>query len=315
MSKIDSANMLRFLDMLLKHGNYTKAAKDLYISQPYLTQTIQNAEKQLGIEIINRKVSPLQLTDAGRIYYQYLNSLETEKNNFEKQILRYSSPDNTVIRLGVLSSLGTYLLPLFINSYLSEHPKVKIELHEDIPETNKKKTLNGEIDFLLGQNPETISPKLTVKDRGTHGYFAIIPKTSTYFQKGQKSLEPNSISLKKLLAEQLVLTTHGSAIRRQVDYLLQKYRVTPNVILESNNIFTTAKLATSGLGVTLLPESIYVYPNADEFNIYPLPQSVISLDYFIAYQADRTLNQAESDLVDSFLNNLQSSIDSDPTLL
>ena len=88
MPKTDSLNMLRFLDTLLKHGNYTKAAKDLYISQPYLTQTIQNAEKELGIEIINRKSSPLQLTDAGRIYYQYLNSLETEKSNFQKQILK-----------------------------------------------------------------------------------------------------------------------------------------------------------------------------------------------------------------------------------
>jgi Transcriptional regulator len=85
MPKTDSLNMLRFLDTLLKHGNYTKAAKDLYISQPYLTQTIQSAEKELGIEIINRKSSPLQLTDAGRIYYQYLNSLETEKAIFKNK--------------------------------------------------------------------------------------------------------------------------------------------------------------------------------------------------------------------------------------
>ncbi|GEO57613.1 LysR family transcriptional regulator [Companilactobacillus bobalius] len=315
MPKTDSLNMLRFLDTLLKHGNYTKAAKDLYISQPYLTQTIQNAEKELGIEIINRKSSPLQLTDAGRIYYQYLNSLETEKSNFQRQILKYSSPNKTVIHLGVLSSLGTYLLPLFMKKYLSTHPEVKIELHEDIPETNEKSLLNGEIDFLLGQNPETISPRLTVYNRGTHGYFAIIPKTSQFFQKGKKSLEPNSISIKNLLKEKLVLTTHGSAIRRQVDYLLEKYKVNSNIVLESSNIFTTAKLATSGLGVTLLPESVYIIPNSDEYNIYPLPQSIISLDYFIAYQADRTLNQAEQDLVDSFLNSIQERINQDPTLL
>jgi len=154
MPKVDSLNMLLYLDMLLKHGNYTKAAKDLYISQPYLTQTIKSAEKELGIEIVNRQSSPLQLTDAGRVYYQYLNTLETEKSNFEKQIVKYSSPENTVIRIGVLSSLGTYLLPLFLKDYLSHNPKVKIELHEDIPEINEKKVLNNEIDFLIGQNPK-----------------------------------------------------------------------------------------------------------------------------------------------------------------
>ena len=61
----DSANMLYYLDILLKHGNFTKAAKDLYISQPYLTQLIKRTEKELDITIINRQTSPLQLTEAG----------------------------------------------------------------------------------------------------------------------------------------------------------------------------------------------------------------------------------------------------------
>ncbi|WQH17714.1 LysR family transcriptional regulator [Lactiplantibacillus plantarum] len=45
MPKSDSSEMRRFLDVLLKHGNFTRAAKDLYISQPYLTQSIRNVEK------------------------------------------------------------------------------------------------------------------------------------------------------------------------------------------------------------------------------------------------------------------------------
>jgi Transcriptional regulator len=72
----------------------------------------------------------------------------------------------------------------------------------------------------------------------------------------------------------------------------KKYKVTANIVLESNNVFTTANLATSGLGITLLPESVYIAPNSSEYNIYPLPQSIISLDYFIAYQADRTLESS-----------------------
>jgi len=55
MTKINSLNMLQYIDVLLKHGNYTKAAKNLYISQSYLTQTIKKVENQIGIEIINRK--------------------------------------------------------------------------------------------------------------------------------------------------------------------------------------------------------------------------------------------------------------------
>ena len=72
MAKINSLIMLQYIDVLLKHGNYTKAAQNLYISQSYLTQTIKKIENELGIEIINRQTTPLQLTEAGKIYYDYL---------------------------------------------------------------------------------------------------------------------------------------------------------------------------------------------------------------------------------------------------
>lgn len=77
---------LQYIDALLKHGNFTKAAKDLYISQPYLTQTIKKIEKELGTEIINRKSPQLQLTDAGKIYYQYLETIEEEGDFLNKKI-------------------------------------------------------------------------------------------------------------------------------------------------------------------------------------------------------------------------------------
>ncbi|WP_334329010.1 LysR family transcriptional regulator [Companilactobacillus sp. HBUAS59699] len=309
MALIDSPNMLQYLDTLLKYGNYTKAAKSLYISQPYLTQTIKKVEKELDIEIINRHDTPLQLTEAGRIYYQYLNSMEVEQDNFRKRISQYASTEHTIIRIGVLSSLGTYLLPLFLPTYLKSHPNVKIELHEAIPDVNEKKTLNGDLDFFIGQNPETISPRLIVHDQGKHGYYAIIPESSKLYQPKETILKPDSISIKELLKENLILTTHGSAIRRQVDYLIHKFKIQPNVVMESNNIFTIVALAINNLGVTFLPESVPIPKTDSPINIYKLPLDLISLNYFIAHPADKTLSAAETELIDSFLHYLKFDIE------
>ena len=112
MAKINSLSMLQYIDVLLKHGNYTKAAQNLYISQSYLTQTIKKIENELGIEIINRQSTPLQLTEAGKIYYQYLTSLVNEQEQFKRKIKKYTDTDYNVIQIGVLPSLGTYLLPV-----------------------------------------------------------------------------------------------------------------------------------------------------------------------------------------------------------
>lgn len=302
---LDSPNMLYYLDMLLKHGNFTKAAKDLYISQPYLTQLIKRTEKELDITIINRQSSPLQLTEAGRLYYQYLYSLEAEQDRFRKEIAQYSSQEQHIIRIGILSSLGTYLLPLFLPNFMKNHPNIKIELHEDTPANNDRKILNGELDFFIGQNPETISPNLTIHNYGQHGYFAIIPESSALYQKNKQLLEADSLPIKTLLQEKLILTTRGSAIRKQVDYLIHKNNVQPTIILESNNIFTIVELATKNMGVTFLPESVKINRTDNNFNVYPLPLELVSLDYFIAHPAYKTLIPAEKELISAFLQSLK----------
>ncbi|WP_048000530.1 LysR family transcriptional regulator [Lactiplantibacillus herbarum] len=308
MPKPDSINMLRFLDVLLKHGNFTRAAKDLYISQPYLTQTIKNAEQKLGIQIINRESVPLSLTSAGRVYYQYLTTLENQKDAFHKQINQYRTSAHQVIRIGVLSSLGSYLLPLVLPDFLQVHPTTKIELTEDISEHNEQRLLHNELDFLLGQNPETIAPGLTIHDRGKDSYYAIIPRTSALYQPEQDFINPGTININTLLREKLVLSPRGSSIRRQVDYLLQKYNVAPKTIVESTNIVTITELATAGLGITLLPNSVVTRPNAAQYNLYPLSESLISLNYFIALRENRTLSQSEQDFMTIFLTNLETSM-------
>ncbi len=250
MAELYSQQTLHYLDILLKHGNFTKAAKDLYVSQPHLTQTIKRIESDLGAQIINREITPLQLTAAGKLYYQYLVAAENKKEQFRQQFFQYTNPGKKVIHLGVLSSLGSFLLPIFLPDFIKAYPDVTVELHEDLPERNESKLLNGSLDFFIGQNPETISPNLKTIHFGKHGYYALIPECSAFYQPQQFLISDECIPMKTLLSEPLVLTKRGSAIRRQVDYLLQKYKIQPNIVLETNNIFTAVNLAKANAGVT-----------------------------------------------------------------
>lgn len=306
MAQIDSPDMLNYLNALLKHGNYTKAAKDLYISQPYLTQTIQKIEQELNVEIINRRITPLQLTEAGELYYQYLNSLEVKQDQFRRQITRFNKVNQKIIRIGVLPSLGTYLLPLFLPDFIARHPEITIELHEALPKVNQERVIAGEIDFYLGQNPETAPPNLTIHQWGRHGYYAIIPKCSRFYSENKPILKAGSINVQQLLHEPLVLTSRGSAIRRQVDYLLLKYKIQPTIALESSDIFTVVELAKK-MAITFVPKSVRVLPSSSDYNLYLLPEELISLDYFIAHAINRTLSSVEEELIDLFLKSLSQS--------
>ncbi|OOM68244.1 LysR family transcriptional regulator [Clostridium sp. BL-8] len=301
MSKYYSQDILYYIDAILKYSNYGKAAKSLYISQPHLTQSIKRIESQLNCELISRNKLPYRLTEQGKIYYQYLTSIENNYARLIREISAVSDIDSKVIKIGVLPSLGTYLFPLFLPKFLDIHPNCRIELSEALPEKNEKLILNGELDFWLGQNSRNISPNLNSITWGRHGYRAIIPRSSDLYQKDVAIIPEGTIDITKILSQKLILTSKGSAIRKQIDQLLSIYKVEPKIIMESTEINTVRNLAASNLGLTFIPESVYVKECPSEYNIYQIPIDELSLDYFIAYHSEKKLTDIDKDLIDAFL--------------
>ena len=120
----DPEALLYYLDVLLKESNFTKAARELYISQPYLTQLIKRIEKKLGTKIINRDRVPFSLTEAGMIYYKYLENISYNDQQLERDLAPYTEPNKEIIKLGVLESLGSFLLPRLLPSFLQNNPNV-----------------------------------------------------------------------------------------------------------------------------------------------------------------------------------------------
>ena len=301
MSTYHNQNTLYYIDALLKYSNYGKAAQSLYISQPYLTQVIKRIEKQLQCELINRSKLPYRLTEQGKVYYEYLTSLEKKHAKLMRDLTAMNDMDKTIIKIGVLPSLGTYLLPLFIPQFLSANPQCHIELFEALPETNERQLQNGELDFWIGQNSSNISPNFTAISWGLHRYYAIIPNSSNLYERNIAVIPEGSMNLSELLSQPLVLTSKGSAIRKQLDQLLSVYKIEANIVLESSEIYSVKKLSMGNLGVTFIPESLSLHPNPEAYNIYPIPKEELNLDYFIAYDTKKVLTSIDKDLIDSFV--------------
>ncbi|MEK4361130.1 LysR family transcriptional regulator [Paenibacillus sp. FSL M8-0212] len=305
MSKLESQDILCYIDSLLKYSNYSRAAQSLYISQPYLTKVIKKIESELGCELISRNKLPYRLTEQGKIYYQYLTSLEHSYAKLMREISYVSDLDNKVLRIGILPSLGAYLTPLFLPAFLELHPAYKINLVEDLPEKNEKRLQNNELDFWIGQNSSSISPNLNSFNWGRHSYQAIIPRCCELYQENVAIIPEGTIEISTILNQQLILTSKGSAIRKQIDQLLSVYKIQPNIVMESKEIYTVLKLAKHNLGLTFVPESIHIKECPSEYNIYPIPIEKMSLDYFIAHHGEKKLNSVDHDLIHTFLNHGQ----------
>ncbi|KIC04564.1 transcription regulator [Ligilactobacillus ruminis DPC 6832] len=128
----------------------------------------------------------------------------------------------------------------------------------------------------------------------------MIPKTSKYYHPDQKFVNIESVDIEKLLQEPLLLTCAGSAIRQQINFLTHKFKTNPIIVLESTNIETIASLSAKGIGSTIIPATVAMNLDEGEYNLCPLPQDILSLDYFLAYAKERKLSPDEKDMIETF---------------
>ncbi|GBG04521.1 LysR family transcriptional regulator [Lactobacillus rodentium] len=296
----DAEELLHDLDMLLKESNFTKAAQQLYISQPYLTQLIKRIEKKVGAKIINRDTKPFSLTEAGLIYYKYLENVSYNDQQLERKLAQFSHPEKEVIKIGILESLGSYLLPEILPTFLNKHPNAEIQLFEAFPRKTERRLLNEEIDCYIGQTPEAISRGFDVYTNGGEQYYIVIPANSKYFQTDKFILAEDELDIKELLEQPLVLSQPESAIRHQINGLFQKYNVTPKIVMESNSVITVANLAVKGIGLTISSASILKRLQHLPINLLPINRNLLMIKYFIAIKQDKDYSPAITDLVKIF---------------
>lgn len=114
----------------VREGSISKAAEKLYLSQPYLSQCIARTEKELGVKLFDRSHMPLKLTEAGKIYMRYLESVGVLTGQFEEQLGELKTGRSRTLNVGMTLWRGSVLLPDILPSYSESHPDVRITLRE-----------------------------------------------------------------------------------------------------------------------------------------------------------------------------------------
>lgn len=296
----NSDTILNYLDILLKESNFHKAAQKLYISQPYLSKIIKEIEDDLGTKILNRDSIPFSLTDAGLVYYHYLEDLSASKHILNRRLARFVDNQNEIIRVGILETLGTFLLPKILPAFLTKHPKVKIQIVEGFPHKSEERLLSDQIDCYMGQTPETLPQNISATINGGEVYYIVIPDNSSFFIKNRFILSPDTYNIEDLLQAPFIISSPDSAIRHQVNTLFQIYKMVPQTVLETNSVITAANLSISGLGLTVSSASILKRIEQKPINLYPIDPNLIRIRYFIGTKKGTNLTPALTDLINTF---------------
>jgi LysR family hydrogen peroxide-inducible transcriptional activator len=265
---------LKYFDTVVRTRHFGKAAEQCAVTQPALSMQIQELEKTLGVQLIERSRNGVILTEAGREIAGRATRILADTRDIVDFARRQGNVLSGSLHLGVIPSIAPYVLPALLPLIRDGFPDLDLHLRETMTHHLVSELLDGALDLLLLalpiQNPEIETIEL-FNDR-----FLLAMQKSRNIP-GRLRATPDL-----LRRDRLLLLEEGHCLRDQALSFCSLRRVDNIDTFGVSNLSTIAQMVVNGLGVTLLPElSIKLECRHDDITLMrftdPQPYRVVGL--------------------------------------
>ena len=138
---------LEYILCIAKYQNLTKAAQELYISQPTLTKHLQKLEREMGTKLFSRSGNSYTPTFAGRKYMEYARKILQIQQDWEKELKDLTENNEGELNVAFPLMRSTCMVPQIMTSFFQKYPKVKVNILEEAYSIQEKLLLNDQLDF------------------------------------------------------------------------------------------------------------------------------------------------------------------------
>ena len=135
---------MRYVYEVYKEMSFSKAARNLYISQPSLSAAVKKAEQEAGFPIFDRSTSPIRLTEPGREYIRAVERILDVENGFQSYLNDLNGLRTGSISIGGTNLFVSFLLPPLLSRFTASYPAVEIQLTEASTEELTERLFAGQ---------------------------------------------------------------------------------------------------------------------------------------------------------------------------
>ena len=144
---------LRLFSAIVEHGGFTKAARSLRLSQPAISKSLTELEKQLNVTLLDRSGKSLALTEAGKTLYGRAGELFGVERTAERELRELRGLKRGSLRVAASTTIATYLLPKYLGRFRTRHPGVRIRATNANTRTVLRLLLEFRVDVALVEGP------------------------------------------------------------------------------------------------------------------------------------------------------------------
>ena len=241
---------LKYTLAVAEHGNFTTASEKCFVTQPTLSMQVQKLEEELGVTIFNRSTKPLQVTEVGEKVLNQARKIIEESTRMNDVISEEKGIIGGTLKVGIIPTVTSTLLPLFLNIFTKKHKNVDLKIEEFNTETIVQKLEDNSIDCAIAATPLS-NDKVIERPLYYEPFVAYVPKHHSL--SGNKYLEIDDLTNGDLLILQ-----DGHCFRNQVLNLCSLEDLNKQYELKSGSFETLINLSNNGPWMTIIP---YLHSN------------------------------------------------------
>lgn len=247
----------RYVLQAAEDGTFSGAAKHLYVSQPSLSQCIKKIEGELKTPLFDRSKTPLQLTEAGRIYVQKAKEIQRLQQELVQETTDLAELRTGTLYIGSSRTRSSCYLTKPIIEFHRRYPGIKLSVLEHSLAELEEDTQNGIVDFSLLYEPlpEEAFQKIPLLRERT---LLAVPMQHPLVQKygGVQAVPYPEISFARLADEPFICLQKSRRMTKVFHQLCEMTQTKPEVVFTANSIIDAAELCAAGMGMTLVTDML-----------------------------------------------------------
>ena len=281
--------LYRVFYVVAKNRHMTKASEELHISQPAISQSIKKLENQLGGSLFLRSNKGMELTEEGKMFYEYIKGALELINNAENEFTSFKDLSKGEIKIGCSTTLTKLILIDVIKKFHDEYPNININITNDLTYNLINNLKLGKLDFVIFNESNVKETNLNLQQ---------IKKLKQGFIYNPKFYDDKVTDFKDLNNVPLILQKEESNSRKLLDYIALQHNVklTPSMEVASQELITEFVNIGLGIGFTMIDlatrnhkdlKELKINSKIPNINVYLATNKSISLTFaskmFIKY--------------------------------
>ncbi len=264
-------NQLEYFVCAAHHLNFTKAAKECYISQTAMTQQIQALERNIGVQLFIRDKHHMELTTAGKVYLKEAKAILKRSDEAIRLARMASTGMDGELSVGFISGFGQSDGYELLRGFHEAFPDIKLKFFRNTMSGLMEYLQKGECDIAF-----TVQPHQRAYENMNRQYIRSYP-LYVIMSRNNPLAEEKEITCKELKDQAFIIMQPAARSRDEMEEMLWVYQrggFLPQVVAVEKEPETIMLMAALEMGVSLLPEYIVrPYSRNEELAIVPVMKS------------------------------------------